>query len=144
MNKQLSPPSPHSFLRQRSARVKFQGSLLAIVRLQNGSHVRVPVHQLSANGGLLNLADPLADRTRVEVAVHVGSSTIRSQAEMLDAMWATRGCLQPFRFTDISGQQQEQLKQNLEGLLKKGRGRRTVGLQWNLGRAAQTSKMRAT
>lgn len=123
---------PHSYMRQRSARVKFQGSLLALVQLANGSHLRVPVHQLSANGGLLNMADPLGESARVEVALHVGSTTLRSQAEMLGPMWATRGCLQPFRFTGLAAKQQAQLKNDLESLLKRGRGRRALGLQWNL------------
>ncbi len=121
---------PRSYMRQRSARVKFQGALLAIVQLHNGSHLRAPVHQLSANGGLLHVLDPLAEQ--VEVALHVGSITVRSRAEMLDPMWATRGYLQPFRFTEMPSKQQAQLKQDLESLLRKGRGRRNVGLQWNL------------
>ena len=123
---------PHSYLRQRTARVKFQGSLLALIQLDNGSALRVPVHQLSANGGLLHMPDPIAERLKVHVALHVGSTTLRSQAEMLKAMWATRGCLQPFRFTDLGVNKRTELKENLEILLKKGRGRRALKLQWSL------------
>ena len=126
---------PHSYLRQRSARVKFQGSLLALLELENGSHVRVPVHQLSANGGLLKLAEPLTESEKVQVALHVGSTTLRSEAEMLGPMWATRGYFQPFRFTGLAGKKQVELKQNLESLLKRGRGRRVIGLQWTLANA---------
>ncbi len=128
---------PRSYMRQRSARVKFRGSLLALVQLENGSHMQVPVHQLSANGGLLNLTEPLPGRGRIEVALHVGTTTLRTQAEMLDPMWATRGYMQPFRFTGLPVKQQAQLKQDLETLLKKGRGRRAIGLQWNLAPAPQ-------
>src|SRR5690348_1441886 len=123
---------PHSYLRQRSARVKFQGSLLALVELENGSHLRVPVHQLSANGGLLKMAEPLTESEKVQVALHVGSTTLRSEAEMLGPMWATHGYFQPFRFTGLAGKKQVELKQNLESFLKMGRGRRAIGLQWTL------------
>jgi hypothetical protein len=137
MEKKNLSALPRSYMRQRSARVKFLGSLLALVQLDNGSHLRVPVHQLSANGGLLNMADPLGESVHVEVALHVGSTTVRSQAEMLYPMWATRGCLQPFRFTGLPTKQQARLQQDLESLLKKGRGRRAVGLQWNLAAPSQ-------
>ncbi|HVO64688.1 MAG TPA: hypothetical protein VMT53_27450 [Terriglobales bacterium] len=123
---------PHSYMRRRSARVKFQGSLLALVQLDNGSHLRVPVHQLSSNGGLLKIADPLGESEKVEVALHVGSTTLRGEAEMLEPMWATTGYLQPFRFTDLPAKKQTELKQNLECLLKAGRGRRAIGLHWTL------------
>jgi hypothetical protein len=123
---------PRSYMRQRSARVKFLGSLLAIVKLEDGSHLRVPVHQLSANGGLLQFGEPLSERLSVEVALHVGSATLQTQAEMLSPIWATRGYLQPFRFTRLAAQSQGLLKENLDALLKKSRGRRAVGLQWNL------------
>ena len=126
---------PHSYLRQRSARVKFQGSLLALLELENGSHLRVPVHQLSANGGLLKLAEPLTASEKVQVALHVGSTTLRSEAEMLGPMWATHGYFQPFRFTGLAGKKKVELKQNLESLLKTGRGRRVIGLQWTLANA---------
>jgi hypothetical protein len=129
----LSP----SYMRKRSARVKFQGSLLALVQLENGSHLRVPVHQLSANGGLLKMTDPLIESVKVQVALHVGSTTLRSEAEMLGPMWATHGYFQPFRFTGLPNTKQAELKQNLESLLKMGRGRRALGLQWTLGASPQ-------
>lgn len=128
---------PHSYMRQRSARVKFQGSLLALLQLENGSHLRVPVHQLSANGGLLKMADPLIESEKVQVALHVGSTTLRSEAEMLGPMWATHGYFQPFRFTGLASKKQTELKQNLESLLKMGRGRRAIGLQWTLAGATR-------
>jgi hypothetical protein len=106
--------------------------MLALVQLENGSHLRVPVHQLSANGGLLRIADPLSEREKVQVALHVGSTTLRSEAEILSAIWATRGYLQPFRFTGLPTSKQAELRQTLESLLKKGRGRRAIGLQWTL------------
>ena len=128
---------PQSYLRQRSARVKFQGSLLALLQLENGSHLRVPVHQLSANGGLLKLTNPLTQSEKVQVALHLGSTTLRSEAEMLGTMWATHGYFQPFRFTGLATKKQAELKQNLECLLKTGRGRRALGLQWTLAGSAQ-------
>ncbi len=128
---------PQSFMRKRSARVKFQGSLLALLQLDDGTHLRVAIHQLSANGGLLQVADPLTEKEKVQVALHVGSTTLRSEAEMLGAMWATRGYLQPFRFTGLAPTKQSELKQNLEFLLKSGRGRRAIGVHWSLAGAAR-------
>jgi hypothetical protein len=128
---------PRSYMRQRAARVKFQGSLLALVQLENGSHLRVPVHQLSANGGLLKMADPLSEREKVQVALHLGSTTLRSQAEMLGAMWATRGYFQPFRFTSLPETKRAELKYNLESLLSTGRGRRAIKLKWTLASTVQ-------
>ena len=128
---------PQSYMRKRSARVKFQGSLLALVQLENGNHLRVPVHQLSANGGLLKMADPLIESEKVQVALHIGSTTLRSEAEMLGPMWATHGYFQPFRFTGLANKKQAELKENLESLLKAGRGRRALGLQWTLGASPQ-------
>ena len=55
---------PHPYLRRRSAGVEFQGPFLALVQLHNKSHLRVSVDQLSANGGLLSITNPLTERWR--------------------------------------------------------------------------------
>ncbi|MBV8892753.1 MAG: hypothetical protein JO266_12425 [Acidobacteria bacterium] len=78
------------------------------------------------------MSDPLHARTPVIIVFHIGSSTLRSQAEMLDPVWATRGYLQPFRFTALAGQQEQQLKQELESPLRSARRRRSLSLQWEL------------
>jgi hypothetical protein len=74
--------------------------------------------QLSANGGLLLLEKPLDEGIIVEVLFHVGSTTVRSQAEMLFPMWATKGCLQPFRFKEIDDTMRGSLEEDLNTMLK--------------------------
>ena len=53
----------------------------------------------------------------VEVLFHVGSTTVRSKAEMLFPMWATKGCLQPFRFKEISDELRSNLQEDLTAML---------------------------
>jgi hypothetical protein len=108
--------SPQPFPRQRSMRVKLSGSILALVSLDNQRQLRVPLHQLSLNGGLLRLAEPLEAAT-VELMFHIGSSTLRARAETLFPMWATQGCLQPFRFARLRDQERQMLESNLCSLL---------------------------
>jgi hypothetical protein len=101
----------------RGARVKLGGTVLAIVQLQNRRQIRSKLHQLSVNGGLLHLEQPLAEGIRVELLFHVGNTTVRNQVEMLFPMWATRGCLQPFRFKDMNDALRGQLEAELKALL---------------------------
>jgi hypothetical protein len=103
---------------QRGARVKLGGSVLALLQLQNRRQIRTRLSQLSANGGLLQLEKPLDEGIVVEVLFHVGSTTVRSKAEMLFPMWATKGCLQPFRFKDIDEAVRGSLEEDLNALLK--------------------------
>jgi hemerythrin superfamily protein len=105
---------------QRAPRVKFLGSVLALVELQNHRNVRVRVHQLSVNGGLLQLSDPLPESVGVELVFRVGPATIRGDAEMLFPMWATREWLQPFRFLDLDATQRIRLDNALQPYLKPG------------------------
>src|SRR6202795_4182009 len=102
---------------RRAPRVKFSGTILALVRLQSGRQIRARLHQLSFTGGLLHLETPVDEGIKVEVMFHVGGSTIRSQAAMLFPMWATQGCLQPFEFADLSEDDRLKLKADLEKFL---------------------------
>jgi len=101
----------------RAGRVRLVGTVLALVRLQNGRHVRARVHQLSANGGVLNLSDPLDEALPVQLLFHIGSTTVRSDARMMFPMWSTRGCLQPFRFTGLTEDARGRLENDLHSLL---------------------------
>ena len=103
---------------KRGARVKLGGSVLALLQLQNRRQIRTRLSQLSANGGLLQLEKPLDEGIVVEVLFHVGSTTVRSQAQMLFPMWATKGCLQPFRFKDLEDAMRVSLEEELNALLK--------------------------
>jgi hypothetical protein len=103
---------------KRGARVKLGGSVLALLQLQNKRQIRARLNQLSCNGGLLQLEQPLDEGIMIEILFHVGSTTVRNKAEMLFPMWATKGCLQPFRFKDISDELRASLEEDLTSLLK--------------------------
>jgi hypothetical protein len=91
-----------------------------MLRLENGRHIRAKLHQVSVTGGLLSIEQPLDEGIKVEVMFHIGSSTVRSKGAMLFPMWATKGCLQPFRFLDLSEEDRGQLESTLQTLLDLG------------------------
>jgi hypothetical protein len=111
------PHSKQANDERRAPRVKLAGTILALVRLENGRQIRARLHQLSFTGGLLHLDAPLDEGIKAEVMFHVGGSTIRSKAAMLFPMWATQGCLQPFEFADLGEDDRLKLKANLERFL---------------------------
>jgi hypothetical protein len=104
----------------RPPRVKLAGSVLVMLRLENGRHVRAKLHQVSVTGGLLHLDQPLDEGIKIEVMFHVGSQTVRSRGAMLFPMWATKGCLQPFRFIDFKEEDRANLDATLQTLLEVG------------------------
>lgn len=101
----------------RAPRVKLAGTVLSLVRLENGRQTRGKLHQLSITGGLLHLEQPLDEGIKVEVIFHVGSSTVRCKATMLFPMWATQGYLQPFEFADLGEEERSNLQADLQQLL---------------------------
>jgi len=101
----------------RAPRVKLAGTVLSLVRLENGRQTRGKLHQLSTTGGLLHLETPLDEGIQVEVIFHVGSSTVRSKARMLFPMWATQGYLQPFEFAGLDDEDRCNLGVDLQRLL---------------------------
>ena len=101
----------------RAPRVKLAGTVLSLVRLENGRQTRGKLHQLSITGGLLHLETPLDEGIKVEVIFHVGSSTVRCKATMLFPMWATQGYLQPFEFADLGEEERSNLQADLQQLL---------------------------
>ncbi|HWY57991.1 MAG TPA: hypothetical protein VNZ03_26240 [Terriglobales bacterium] len=101
----------------RAPRVKLAGTVLSLVRLENGRQTRGKLHQLSITGGLLHLETPLDEGTKVEVLFHLGSSTVRTKARMLFPMWATQGYLQPFEFDELDEEDRCNLRVDLQRLL---------------------------
>ncbi len=104
----------------RGSRVKLGGSILALVLLENGRQLRGRMNQLSVNGGLLSLERPLDEGIQVTVVFHLGSTSIRCRARMLFPMWATQGCLQPFRFAELPEADHASLNRELESLVRAG------------------------
>ncbi|MGD0791061.1 MAG: PilZ domain-containing protein [Terriglobales bacterium] len=105
---------------QRGSRVKLGGSILALVLLENGRQVRGRMSQLSVNGGLVSLEQPLDEGIRVTVLFHIGCTSIRCRARMIFPMWATQGCLQPFRFLELPEASRASLNRELETLVRAG------------------------
>jgi len=105
---------------QRGSRVKLAGSVLALVLLENGRQVRARINQLSVNGALLSLENPLNERIRVTLLFHIGFATIRCPSEMLFPMWATQGCLQPLKFLEMPENDRACLARELEALVRAG------------------------
>ena len=101
----------------RAPRVKLAGTILSLVRLENGRQTRGKLHQLSITGGLLHLENPLDEGIKVEMIFQVGESTVRSQARMLFPMWATQGYLQPFEFAGLDEEDRCNLGVDLQRLL---------------------------
>ena len=105
---------------QRGTRVKLGGSVLALILLENGRQIRARLSQLSSNGGLLSFDKPLDEGIGVTVLFHIGVTSVRSRAHMLFPMWATQGCLQPFRFLELSDESRTGLGRELEALVRAG------------------------
>lgn len=101
-------------------RVKLGGSILALLVLENGRQIHCRMSQLSVNGGLISLEQPLAEGIQVTVLFYLGITSIRCRAHMLFPMWATQGCLQPFRFVDLPEASYVSLNRELEGLVRAG------------------------
>jgi hypothetical protein len=114
------PSTAISHRGQRGLRVKLGGSILALVLLENGRQIRGRMSQLSINGGLVSLEQPLDEGIRVTVVFHLGITSIRCRAQMLFPMWATQGCLQPFRFLELPEANRASLNRELETLVRAG------------------------
>jgi len=110
-------PKPAPARTARAPRVRLAGTVLALVKLENGRQLRAKLHQLSVSGGLANVDKPLDEGIKVEVIFHVGTSTVRSKARMMFPMWATQGCLQPFEFENLAEEERQQLQASLQSLL---------------------------
>ena len=102
----------------RAPRVKLAGTVLVLMRLENGRQLRAKLHQLSTSGGLLHLEQPLDEGIRIEVIFHVGNSTVRTKARVLFPMWATQGYLQPFEFDNLNELDRRELQIDLQKLLE--------------------------
>ena len=105
---------------KRRSRVKVCGAVLALVLLENGRQIRARISQLSVNGGLVALEHPLDEGIKVTIVFHIGTTSIRCGAEVMFPMWATKGCLQPFRFGDLDDASRDALSRELDTLVKAG------------------------
>jgi hypothetical protein len=104
---------------QRASRVKLGGSIMVLLLLENGRQIRSRMSQLSVNGGLLSLEHPLDEGIQITVLFQLGFA-VRCRAQMMFPMWATTGCLQPFRFLDLPIAIREGLSRELQDLVQSG------------------------
>ena len=109
--------SPNVYPIQRTPRVKLAGSVLALVLPENRRQVRARLHQLSFNGGLLQMNEPLDAEIKAELVFHLGTTTVRTHVGTMSPMWATEGCLQPFRFTGLTEEDRRRMVIDLRRLL---------------------------
>jgi hypothetical protein len=112
----VSTPVKHK--KQRASRVKLGGSIVALLMLENGRQIHGRMSQLSANGGLVSLRQPLAEGIEVTALFHVGCTSVRCRAQMMFPMWATQGCLQPLRFLDLPDPIRISLTRELESMVR--------------------------
>lgn len=106
----------------RAPRVKLGGKVLSLLLLENGRQLCARLHQVSTSGGLLHIDQPLDEGIKVELAFHVGKSTVRGKARLFFPMWATQGYLQPFAFDDLSEEDIRKLQADLQKLLQSSTG----------------------
>lgn len=125
------PRTARSRTGQRGSRVKLGGSILALVLLENGRQIHASLSQLSTNGGLLSLNSPLDESIAVTVLFHVGITTVRCRARIMFPMWATKGCLQPFRFVDLAQETRADLARELAELVRANALQDEAGAEYN-------------
>jgi hypothetical protein len=112
----------------RAPRVNLRGSVSALIRLENGQQIQAKLHTLSVTGGLLEIASYLAERSKVDLTVAIGSGVVRPQAEMLFPMVGPQGYLQPFRFTRLWAEERQMLATEIASLLQQTVARSMAGL----------------
>jgi len=114
------PPTAITPREKRGSRVSLAGSILALVVLESGRQIRGRMNQLSVNGGLAAFEQPLDEGIRVTVLFHVGGTSVRCRAQLMFPMWATQGCLQPFRFLELPEESRAGLTRELEAMVRAG------------------------
>jgi hypothetical protein len=85
--------------------------------MENLRRIPCKLHQLSINGGLLELPVYVDERAKVSLTISIGSGTLRPKAEMLFPMRAARGFLQPFRFVSLWSEERQVLQTEINALL---------------------------
>ena len=106
-------PQPHPS--RRAARVQLGNSVLAAIRLEDGRRTKAKLQTISATGGLLRLAQSLAQGDFVEVAFQTQAGPVHGMAEVLCPMRKMPdGVLQPFRFVALEDDDNRRLRTSLD------------------------------
>lgn len=104
---------------RKSARAKLAGAVEVSIHLPNGNRVQARLHEISATGGVLSLEEELAEGCQVMLVFDSPVGLIKETAEIFPRHWSTRGCLQPFRFTDPAERNRRRLQRTIRHLLGK-------------------------
>ena len=106
-------PQPHPS--RRAARVQLGDSVLAAIRFEDGRRTKAKLKTISATGGLLRLAQSLAQGDFVEVAFQTQAGPVHGMAEVLTPMRTIPdGVLQPFRFVALEDDDNRRLRTSLD------------------------------
>jgi hypothetical protein len=93
-------PQPHPT--HRATRIQLGDFAPALVKLEDGHHAKARIQAVSVNGGLLQLANALAEGDLVEVAFQTLSGPVHGMAEMLHPRQISpNAILQGFRFVAL-------------------------------------------
>jgi hypothetical protein len=100
---------------RRAARVQLGDSVLAAIRLEDGRRTKAKLQTISVTGGLLQLAQSLAQGDFVEVAFQTQAGPVHGMAEALTPMRKlSDGVLQPFRFVALEDEDHRRLRTSLD------------------------------
>jgi hypothetical protein len=105
-------PQPHPS--RRAPRARVNGSIQAVVMLEDGRRAKAKLQTVSITGGLLRLAGALGKGDFVEVAFPTNIGSVRGMAEMLTSMPSTGGALQAFRFIAMGDDEHRALRTMVE------------------------------
>lgn len=90
-------------------------SVMAAIRLEDGRRTKAKLQSISVTGGLLRLAESLAQGDFVEVAFQTQSGPVHGMAEVLSPTRSMPdGVLQPFRFVAIEDDDHRRLRNSLD------------------------------
>ena len=119
-------PQPHPS--RRAARVQLGDSVLAAIRLEDGRRTKAKLQSVSVTGGLLQLAQSLAEGDFVEVAFQTQAGPVHGMAEVLSPMRKmTDSVLQPFRFVALEDDDHHRLRSSLDHVVD----RKLLGIKTN-------------
>ena len=119
-------PQPHPS--RRAARVQLGDSVLAAIRLEDGRRTKAKLQTISITGGLLQLAQSLAQGDFVEVAFQTQAGPVHGMAEVLSpTQKMDHGVLQPFRFVALEDDDHRRLRTSLDHVVD----RKLLGMKVN-------------
>jgi hypothetical protein len=105
------------FRNVRAPRINMRGEVSVIVQLENRRQFTGKLHQLSINGGLIEVSAFLEERSKVSIAFQIGSGHLQAKAELFFPLRGGVGYMQPFRFTAFAAGTRQTLEREISALL---------------------------